>query len=95
MPDDPRRSVRPEHSPEVEPESALDDSFDEGLDDLDMTPEQLAEIERAQLDEMVERARAIDEGREVCIPWEEVRESLFAPPTPEELAALPPRRARR
>lgn len=92
MPDDHRRSVRPEHSPEVEPESDLDD---EDLDDLDMTPEELAEIERLQLEEAIEIARAVDEGRMQGIPWEELRESLFAPSTPEELAALPPRRARR
>lgn len=98
MPDDHRRRARPAPSPEPEVESL--DPLDED-DDLhppgepNMTPERLAEIERAQIEEMMERARAIDEGRMVCIPWEEIRESLFAPSTPEELAALPPRRARR
>ncbi len=59
------------------------------------TPERLAEIEAAWIAEVRRRAEDLDEGREVGIPWEEARAYIFAPATPEELAAVPPRRARR
>ncbi len=77
------------------------DETDEDLEDPDHggepspTPERLAEIEAAWIAEAQEAIKAIDEGREQMIPWEEARALIFAPPTPEELAELRPQRARR
>jgi putative addiction module component (TIGR02574 family) len=91
MPIDDHRP-RPPARPVID--EADDDDFEENL-----TPERLAEIEAAQIAEAVRRLKDYDEGRVQAIPWEEVRATLYDPPTPEELAQEaaeePFRRARR
>lgn len=78
-----------------------DEADEDDLEDFDHggepnpTPERLAEIEAAWIAEALRRAKDLDEGREVGIPWEEARVLIFAAPTPEELAEPRPRRARR
>ena len=77
------------------------DAADNHLADLDhddepgLTLERLAEIEAAWIAEALRRAKDLDEGRVVGIPWEEARVHLFDAPTAEEFATLPARRARR
>ncbi len=82
------------HDPSADDDD-YEDQYDEHGGEINPTPERLAEIEAAWIAEDMEAIKAIDDGRETLIPWEEARELIFAPPTPEELAALPPRRARR
>ncbi|HEY0134826.1 MAG TPA: hypothetical protein VGB85_12120 [Nannocystis sp.] len=99
MPIDDLRTRTPAARPADEADEAHD--IDDDLEDIDHggepnpTPEQLAEIEAAWIAEAQEAMKALDEGHEVAIPWEEARVLIFAPLTPEELAAVAPRRARR
>jgi len=77
-------------TPAARPVADEADEADEDAEDADHggepnpTPERLAEIEAAWIAEAQEAIKAIDEGREQMIPWEEARALIFAPPTPEE-----------
>src|SRR5687768_6298576 len=85
MPIDDLRTRPPAARPVVdEADDDLDD-IDHG-GELDLTPEQLKEIEAAQIAEAVRRLKDYDEGREVAIPWEEAAAYIFGPPTPDEVA---------
>jgi len=93
MPIDDLRTRAPAARPVTD--EADDDLEDHDHGEPNPTPERLAEIEAAWIAEAQEAIKAIDEGREHMIPWEEARALIFAPPTPEELAERRPRRARR
>ena len=94
MPIDDLRT-RPAARPVADEAHDLEDVDDDHDDEPNLTPERLAEIEAEWIAEAQEAIRAIDEGRERLIPWDEARRLILAPATPEELAELPPRRARR
>jgi len=80
-------------APATRPAADEADHFDDDMPGL--TPEQRQELEAAANAEAVRRLKDLREGRVQGIPLEEALASIFAEPTPEELAELPPRRARR
>jgi hypothetical protein len=52
-------------------------------------PRRLTEIERLHLDAIRRQIEDIDAGREgPGVSWEEAKREIFAPATPEELAAI-------
>ncbi len=98
MPIDDLRTRAPAARPVAdETEDDLEDFDHDGNydDEPSPTPERLAEIEAAHNAEALRRLKDLDEGRVQGIPLEEALAFIFAEPTPEELAELPPRRARR
>lgn len=59
-------------------------------------PGRLTEIERLHLDAIRQQIKDIDAGREgPSVSWEEAKREIFAPVTPEELAAIDEFAARR
>jgi hypothetical protein len=95
MPIDDLRSRKPARPVPDEAEDDLGDP-EPWRGEPNPTPQRLAEIEAAQLAEAVRRLKAYDEGREAAFVWDdELEESIFGPPTPEELAEEARERARR
>jgi len=95
MPIDDLRTRSPAARPVADAADDLDHDGHLDDDEPSPTPERLAEIEAAHNAEAVRRLKDLDEGRVQGIPLEDALAFIFAEPTPEELAELPPRRARR
>ncbi len=92
MPIDDLRTRAPAARPVADEADHFDDEYD---DEPSPTPERLAEIEAAHDAEALRCLKDLREGRVQGIPLEEALAYIFAEPTAEELAELPPRRARR
>lgn len=93
MPIDDIRSARPSrpHPAPVEDTSDVEELDPCPLADCvhcgpDPTPDQLAAAERRDIDELHRVIDDIRAGREPLIAWDDVRDALLAPPTPQELA---------
>jgi len=96
MPIDDLRTSAPAARPVADAADAAADLAEADADDEpSSTPERLAEIEAAHNAEAVRCLKDLREGRVQGIPLEDALAFIFAEPTPEELAELPPRRARR
>ena len=95
MPIDDLRTRAPAARPVADEDAELED-HDDDLDheEPSSTSERLAEIEAAHNAEAVRRLVDLDEGRVQAIPLAEALAYIFAKPTAEELAELPPQRAR-
>lgn len=83
MPIDDHRS-RPPARPVVEDDDEFEIHHPPGEPNL--TPERLAEIEAAWMAEALQDLEEFKAGRLKGTSWEEVRATLFDPPTAEELA---------
>jgi hypothetical protein len=80
-----------DHRPRPPARPVIDEADDDTADidhggEPNPTPERLAEIEAAWIAESVRRLQEYKEGRVQGIPWEDLEQELFGPPTPEELA---------